>query len=208
MNPKPFGFLALLVISMLAAACGDSNSPTGPSAPAQSPGPGTPPSAPAPPPNPTGSGLSFSPDTTDWSARSYSLTQAESNSDDVLVAVRANGFGPEQAKTLVYFRATLHYDSTKLTANSFRQGDFMKQGDTASFSVSGASGSGRVIIRVDRQHEIVNGAAGSGDVIYIRFRRIAGQTGDVKVTMSDAKAYWGNYSDNLQDTYGGTIHIK
>jgi hypothetical protein len=207
MNAKSPVFLALFVISMLAAACGDSKSPTGPSSP-PSQGPATPAPPPAPPPNPTGSGLSFTPDTTNPSARTYSLTQAESNSDDVLVAVRANGFGPEQAKTLVYFRATLHYDPTKLTSSSFRQGDFMKQRDTARFSVSGASGSGRVVIRVDRQSEIVNGASGSGDVIYIRFRRIAGQTGDVKVTMSDAKAYWGNYSDNLEGTYGGTIHIQ
>jgi hypothetical protein len=139
--------------------------------------------------------------------RTFSLVQTESNKDDVLVAVRANEFGgmPNYQGTLVYFRATLTYDPNVVTSNSFKQGDFLKQGGVgASFSVTG--GSGRVVIRVDRQAEVVAGAAGSGDVVYIRFKRL--RAGNSRVEFSDAKAYWGNYHDYLNGTSGGTIQVQ
>jgi hypothetical protein len=151
--------------------------------------------------------LSFASDNVNPGPKTFSLVQTESNQDDVLVAVRANDFGgmPDYQGTLVYFRATLTYDPTIVTSNSFKQGDFLKQGGAAaSFSVTG--GSGRVVIRVDRKDEVVAGAAGSGDVVYIRFKRL--RTGNSRVEFADAKAYWGNYHDYLNGTSGGTIHVQ
>jgi len=140
-------------------------------------------------------------------SHSYSLQPAGDAGDgDIWVALYATDFGGVNGNnTINMVRANITFDPGVVTLVSYSSANSWMEsfGHQATFSVTR---SGNLLkIRVDSKDSF-DGASGSGQVLRLRFRKIA--PGTSRLDFAEAHAYGASFNDNLQVTHGGTLLVK
>lgn len=178
-----------ILATLLMASCGSSSTPT----------------APTPAPVTT---LTFASDVSGYAGvRSYSFTGTGTAPSPIDVTVMANQWD----RAVSNFRGTVLFDPKLVEVESFTQGEFMTQGNViVTFSVTPNAARNGVVIRVDRPTSVL-GATGSGAVVRLRFRAVAGAPAGVSPlqwTETGAFNAGAGTVDQLFGTQGGTITVR
>jgi hypothetical protein len=145
----------------------------------------------------------FTAETSTPAPNTYWLDTAEPTaSGEIAVRVNANF-----AARFSRFRGTILYDPAVLTAVSYAEADYMKQGGALTDTSVTVAGN-RVIIRIDRPDSLL-GASGFGTVLFLRFTPASGvRAGTSPLQWTEASAFTASSNDLLTRTYGGSITIR